>query len=93
MLFIYNGYVALFYRPEHHKIKGLNADRFMAVTFHCILPKPLWEWDDEMSCMLYMRFEGYSLGDWEHNVGDFKVKRCVSGCVYYKGLSLECSCC
>ena len=64
-----------FYRPKHHEIKGLNADKFIAVTFHCILPKPLWVWD-EMSCM-YMRFEGYFLGDWEHNIGDFKVERCV----------------
>ena len=73
-----------FYRPNHHEIKDLNANRFMAVTFHCILPKPLWEWD-EMSCM-YMRFEGYSLGNWKHNIGDFKVKRCVS-CLL-QGLSL-----
>ena len=47
----------------------------MAVTFHCILPKDLWKWDEESR--MYLRFEGEWLGNWKHNVGYFKVDRYV----------------
>ena len=57
-------------------LPGLNAKKSIAVTFHCILPKLLWEWN-EMSCM-HMRFEGHNLGNWEDNVGDFIPKRFVT---------------
>lgn len=56
-------------------LKGLKSapEKSIAVTFHCIVPKLLWQWD-ENSC-IHMRFEGDSLGDWKHNVGDFMEVR------------------
>ena len=56
-------------------LKGLKADpqRSIKITFHAIVPKPLWEWD-ETSCM-HIRFGHKDLGDWKHNVGDFREIR------------------
>jgi hypothetical protein len=56
-------------------LRGLRAAREMsiAVTFHCIVPKPIWLWDKD-SC-IHMRFQGQDLGDWKKNVGNFMDKR------------------
>ena len=54
-------------------LKGLQAKKSIAVTFHAIVPKPLWEWDDK-SC-IHMRFGHKDLGNWQHNVGEFKESR------------------
>ena len=62
------------YRPVHD-LKGLNAKQSIAVTFHCIVPKWMWVWDEASS--IYMRFEGDALGNWEQNVGIFKEGRFV----------------
>ena len=66
----------LSYRPNTD-LRGLNAkrERSITVTFHCILPKLLWEWDEASS--MHMRFEGPDLGHWKHNVGECKQGRCV----------------
>ena len=56
-------------------LPGLKGKRLIALTFHCILPKLLWEWDDVSS--IHMRFEGDALGNWKHNVGDFIQQRFV----------------
>ena len=57
-------------------MSGLNGRSTVAVTFHCIVPKLLWEWDEE-SC-IYLRFEGHAFGNWKCNVGKFEEKRLVS---------------
>jgi hypothetical protein len=56
--------------------KGLTAaqEKSIAVAFHCIVPKPMWLWD-EHSC-IHMRFEGHDLGNWQQNIGHFVEKRC-----------------
>lgn len=55
-------------------LKGLQASKkSVAVTFHAIVPKPLWEWDDK-SCM-HMQFGHKDLGSWQHNVGEFKESK------------------
>ena len=60
-------------------LTGLNTKQSVAVTFHCILPKPLWQWNKKSR--MYMRFEGYALGNWENDVGEFKEGRYVTSCV------------
>ena len=56
-------------------LPGLTAppDQAITVTFHVIVPKPLWEWDDSSS--IHMRFGGKKLGDWKQNVGHFDTSR------------------
>ena len=61
---------------KYEKLPGLNARRSVAVTFHCILPKLLWQWNEKSR--MYMRFEGYALGNWENDVGEFKEGRYVA---------------
>ena len=55
--------------------KGLIAaqEKSIEVAFHCIVPKPMWIWD-EHSC-IHMRFEGHDLGNWGQNIGQFVEKR------------------
>ena len=65
-----------FHRSGHKDLDGLNAKDYVAVTFHCIIPKLLWEWN-EQSC-IHMRFGHHALGNWEHNIGDFKQQRFVN---------------
>lgn len=62
----------MYYYSPNHDLDGLKAseEKSIAVTFYCIVPKPLWLWDDH-SC-IYLRFEGEALGNWKHNLGDFK---------------------
>ena len=68
ILFIY------LYSPNWN-LKGLQAppEKSIAVTFHAIVPKLLWECDDS-SCM-HIRFGHKDLGMWQHNVGDFIESR------------------
>ena len=56
-------------------LPGLTAsfDKSIRVTFHVIVPKPLWEWNDS-SC-IHMRFDGKEMGDWKYNVGSFDLSR------------------
>ena len=68
-----------FYSGEASSLPGLNTDRPVAVTFHCILQKILWEWDKRSH--MYMRFEGKALGNWEVDVGNFSEHRCVICCM------------
>ena len=58
-------------------LSGLKAgpDACITVTFHCIVPKLLWEWDEESH--IHMRFEGDPLGSWKENVGQFVEVRYV----------------
>ena len=65
----------LTFRPRSD-LEGLKGKCLIAVTFHCILPKSLWEWDEFSS--IHLRFEGHALGNWSHNVGNFKQGRCVT---------------
>lgn len=58
-------------------LTGLNTRQSVAVTFHCILPKLLWHWDKDSR--MYMRFEGYTLGNWQNDVGEFNEGRYVIG--------------
>ena len=60
-------------------LPGLNADRSVAVTFHCILPKLFWEWDKRSH--IYMRFEGEALGNWKVDVGNFSEHRYITCCM------------
>ena len=71
-------------------LSGLRAgpDACITVTFHCIVPKLLWEWDEESH--IHMRFEGDALGCWKENVGEFVEVRyvpvfvhilCMNNCV------------
>ena len=73
MLYFLHFNAIILFRQKYEVLKGLNAKQSVAFTFHCILPKPLWEWN-EKSCM-YMRFEGYYLGHWKNDVGEFKEGR------------------
>ena len=70
-----NYIVTLCYCSPNYDLKGLKSapEKSVAVTFHCIVPKLYWLWD-ENSC-IHMRFEGPDLGDWKHNVGDFMEVR------------------
>ena len=43
------------------------------VTFHAIVPKPLWEWDDSSS--MHIQFGHRDLGEWQHNTGVFMEAR------------------
>ena len=63
------------FRGDSESLTGLNSKRYMLVTFHCILPKLLWEWDEKSS--MYIRFDGDALGDWKVDVGIFKEHRFV----------------
>lgn len=63
----------IYFSGNHDVITGLNAEESVAVTFHCILPKRLWEWNEE-SCM-HIRFEDHSLGNWKIDIGDFQQNR------------------
>ena len=56
-------------------LKGMDSapEKSVAVTFHCIVPKPIWLWD-EHSC-IHMRFGEDALGNWKHNLGHFIEKR------------------
>ena len=65
-----------FYSGKASTLPGLNAKRSVAVKFHCILPKILWEWDE--SSHIYMRFEGADLGNWEVDIGSFLELRSVT---------------
>lgn len=56
-------------------LAGLNTEHSIAITFHCILPTMLWEWDE--TSRMYMRFEAPDLGKWEDNVGEFRKGRYV----------------
>lgn len=63
----------LLYSPDRN-LKGLEDSRkSISVTFHAIVPKPLWDWDGT-SCM-HMRFDHKDLGKWHQNVGEFKEIR------------------
>ena len=64
------------FSPSSVDLRALNTKSTIAMTFHCIIPMFLWEWD-ETSCM-HMRFEGVPLGNWKENVGMFKQGRYVS---------------
>ena len=68
-----------YYLPHYSQkvdlMTGVNAEESIAVTFHCILPKPLWEWNDE-SC-IHIHFERHPFGMLNNDVGDFKKIRCV----------------
>lgn len=63
------------YSPCHEELEGLNGRHSVAVTFHCFLPRHIWQWDGESQ--MYMRFEGRELGNWKMNVGEFKQQRCA----------------
>lgn len=54
---------------KYAALRGLNTERSVAVTFHCILPKLLWQWNKKSR--MYIRFEGDTLGNWESDVGEF----------------------
>ena len=65
-----------FYSPSLD-LRGLNSspERSTAVTFHAIIPQTLWEWN--ATSHMHIRFEGPALGNWKHNVGEFKQSRWV----------------
>jgi hypothetical protein len=62
--------------PNLH-LRALQTDwnASIAVTFHCIVPKHMWEWDD--TSVMYIRFEGDALGNWKHNLGKFQQGRYI----------------
>lgn len=66
--------ILFFYSPSLD-LDGLKGppENSIAVTFHAIVPRALWKWDN--SSHMHIRFEGGALGNWEHNVGDFKPGR------------------
>ena len=70
-------------------LSGLKADpdACITVTFHCIVPKLLWEWDEESH--IHMRFEGDALGCWKENVGEFVEVRCVPVFVHILCIKLK----
>lgn len=76
-------HICIFFSAKND-LKGLTStpENSFLVTFHCIVPKLHWQWD-ESSC-IHMRFEGDALGNWKHNVGDFKKAGCVNMllCIY-----------
>ena len=70
-------YMYFYHNRPKYNLRGLmaNPEKSITMIFHCIIPKLLWEWD-ETSCM-YMRFENSALGNWRHNIGEFKLGRYV----------------
>lgn len=70
-------------------LMGLKAsERSTAVTFHAIIPKAIWEWND--TSHLHIQFEGPALGEWKHNVGVFKQSRWAKPSIIYSQLMLNC---
>ena len=63
------------YFSPSNDLRGLTAapGNSISITFHCIVPKPMWLWDKD-SC-IHMRFAGKDLGKWKKNVGKFTDKR------------------
>lgn len=58
--------------------------RTITVTFHAIVPKALWKWD-ELSRM-HIRFGHKDLGEWQHNTGVFMESRYM--CVLVDNLQM-----
>ena len=87
MLFIYP------YSPNWN-LKGLQAapNISIAVTFHALVHKLLWEWNDT-SCM-HIRFGHKDLGQWQDNLGEFIESRymyvVIYSCMYTSGYYLFC---
>lgn len=52
----------------------------IVVTFHAVVPKLLWEWDD--SSRMHIRFGHKDLGEWKHNTGVFMESRYMCTCGY-----------
>ena len=68
-------FILCFFSRKFDALSGLDANDCTKVTFHCIVPKLLWEWDK--NSRMYMRFQGRALGNWEYDVGEFKEGRYV----------------
>jgi len=64
------------------------AKNSIKVTFHALVPLPLWDWD-ATSCM-HIQFGRMWLGTWEHDCGDMTVNRylnsllnpCLHPCIH-----------
>jgi len=41
-------------------------------VFHVIVLKRLWDWDKNSK--VFLRFGNENLGNWEENLGDFKLR-------------------
>lgn len=58
-----------------HPPKGLTAleSQSISVTFHVLLPKPIWEWD--ANSKMYIRFGHQDLGKWGYDCGPMEIQR------------------
>ena len=52
----------------------------IAVTFHAIVPYPLWEWESATSHM-HIRFGDDALGSWHDDCGEMKEQRLVKSLI------------
>ena len=51
------------------------SEKTLKVTFHVLLPKDVWNWDQTSS--MHMRFSHPKLGAWNKDVGKFTNKRYI----------------
>ena len=58
-----------------HLPKGFKAGPkdSVTITFHVLLPKPIWGWDAKSE--MYIRFGDWQLGNWKYNSGPLKVAK------------------
>lgn len=68
-------YACIFSSPGSKIPKGLTAgkDKSIAVTFHVLLPKQIWEWD--VNSMMFIKFGDDELGGWNYHCGPLKEYR------------------
>ena len=53
--------------------RGLQTKGFITVTFHVIVHKPIWDWDE--STAMYIRFGHQDLGNWNYDCGPLQLER------------------
>ena len=51
-----------------------TVEKSIRITFHVLVPLPLWDWDSTSSCM-HIRFGHKSLGHWKYDCGKVTIYR------------------
>jgi hypothetical protein len=53
------------------------AEKSLEVTFHVLVPKNVWNWDNTCKSHMHMQFGHPKLGEWKEDVGEFIIKRYI----------------
>ena len=63
-------------------LKAGDHDRCVAIHFHIIVPLKYWLWSKaDKDNRVSLRFGHPKLGDWDEDVGKFKLHKLVLECV------------